>query len=60
MRKGQRSSGSGLVALRINWNLLELRRIVKSADGMWDPVSRVWELRHDRVAELGLEERIVK
>ena len=60
VRKVKRSAGAALVALRINWNELELRRIVKSAGGTWDPVKRVWELCRDRVVELGLEQRIVK
>ncbi len=60
VRKDRRPPGATLVALRINWSELELRRIVKSAGGRWDPVRRVWEQRYDRVVELGLDERIVK
>ncbi len=58
--KEQRSFRASLVASRINWDEYELRRIVKRAGGRWDPMRRVWELRHDRVVELGLERRIVK
>ncbi len=58
--KGQRPQGASLVALRSNWDEYALRRIVKRAGGKWDPVRRVWKLRHDRVVELGLERRIVK
>ncbi|MCP3998471.1 MAG: hypothetical protein GY722_25900 [bacterium] len=57
--KGQRPRGASLVALRIDWDEYQLRRKVKGAGGKWDPVRRVWELRHDRVVELGLERRIV-
>ncbi len=60
VRQGRRSGGAALVALRVNWDEFGLRRIVKSSGGKWDPVKRVWELRHDRVVELGLVHRNVK
>ena len=47
------------VALRVGWPEVELRRRVKAAGGKWDPVARVWRMRRDRVAEIGLEDRIV-
>ena len=58
--KGKRPRGASLVALRISWDEVQLRRKVKGAGGKWDPVRRVWELRHDRVVEMGLERRIVR
>ncbi len=58
--KGKRPTSSSLVALRIDWNEYALRRIVKRAGGKWDPMRRIWELRHDRVVELGLERRVVR
>ncbi len=45
--RGQRPLGASLVASKIVWNECDLRRVVKSAGGRWDPVDRVWELRHD-------------
>ena len=33
---------------------------VKDASGWWNPQERVWELRQDRVASLGLEDRILE
>ena len=47
------------VALRVGWRELELRRRVKAAGGKWDPVARIWRMRRDRVAEIGMEDRIV-
>ncbi len=58
--KGRRPRGASLVPLRINWSEYKLRRIIERAGGTWDPKRRVWELRHDRVVELGLERRNVK
>jgi len=37
-----------------------LRLQVKSAGGRWDPQRQVWELGYERVAALGLADRIVK
>ncbi len=58
--RDQRPLRAIVVPLRVNWNEYEVRRLVKNAGGKWDPANRDWELRHDRVVELGLEERIVK
>jgi hypothetical protein len=48
------------VGLRIDWREMEFRSKVKQADRKWNPKGRVWEMRYDRVVELGLEERIVE
>ncbi len=52
--------GDGVVALRVGWQEVELRHAVKAAGGRWNRAKRVWELCRDRVADLGLEARIVK
>ncbi len=52
--------GDGVVALRVGWQEVELRQPVKAAGGRWNRAKRVWELCRDRVADLGLEARIVK
>ncbi len=49
-----------VVPIRVRWEETEVRRLVKSAGGRWDPVGRVWRLRRDRVEELGFEDRIVE
>ena len=55
-----RSSGDEvMIAVRIGWQELELRRKVKSAGGQWDPAKRVWMVRRERVVSLGLEDRVV-
>ena len=53
-------SRSRIVRLRVGWHELEIRQAVKEAGGRWNPQERVWELEHDRIIDLGLEERIVE
>ncbi len=48
-----------LVHIRVGMPEVEVRRRVKRAGGRWHPQRRVWELRYDRVMEIGLENRIV-
>ena len=55
-----KTRGDTIVALRVEWQEMELRYTVKTAGGRWNPARRLWELRYDRVVELGLEERIVR
>ena len=57
--KNRRAPGKAVVGLRVGWQELELRQTVKAAGGRWNPVKRVWELRHDLAERLGLEDRIV-
>ncbi len=52
--------GHTVVGLRVGWQEMELRHTVKTAGGRWNPARRLWELRYDRVVELGLEERIIR
>jgi hypothetical protein len=55
--KARRKAGDSIVGLRIDWREIELRSKVKQAGGKWNPKRRVWEMRYDRVVELGLEGR---
>ncbi len=48
------------VAIRIGWHEKELQGKVKRAGGKWNPRRRVWEIRYDRMVELGLEGRLVQ
>ncbi len=47
------------VALRIGWRERNLQQRVKSAGGRWDPVRRVWLLRHDVAERMDLLSRVV-
>ena len=47
------------VALRIGWRERELQARVRPAGGWWDPVRRVWILRHDVAERLDLLHRVV-
>jgi len=48
-----------IVGLRVAFAEVAVRDRVKQASGMWNPERRVWQLRYDRVAALGLNSRIV-
>ncbi len=47
------------VKLRIGFNELELRSLVKDAGGYWDSKKKVWVLSYLTAHELGLERRIL-
>jgi hypothetical protein len=46
------------VFVRIDYKEAELRRIIKSAGGKWDPVTKRWVLRYRDAEKLQLYERI--
>ena len=48
-----------IVGLRVAFADVIVRAQVKQAGGAWNPERRVWQLRYDRVAALGLNSRIV-
>jgi hypothetical protein len=52
------SKGAMMVGVRIDFQEVALQRRVKSAGGRWNPVRRLWELRHDQALKLGLKDRI--
>ena len=49
-----------LVGVRVEFKETELQRRVKAAGGKWNPARKLWELRYDKVVELGLKDRMVK
>ena len=48
-----------IVGLRVAFAEAAVRDRVKQAGGTWNPERRVWQLRYDRVVDLGLSRRIV-
>jgi len=48
-----------MVYVQVKWGEVEVARRVKEAGGTWNRQKKVWELRYDRVVDLGLEGRIV-
>jgi hypothetical protein len=48
-----------IVAVRVAFSEVAIRRRVKQAGGAWNPDRAVWHLRYDRVVALGLRRRIV-
>lgn len=51
-------TGETVVGVRVGLNETDLQWQIKRAGGKWNRERRVWELRHDRVVELGLEARV--
>jgi len=47
------------VSVRIGFNELELRSLVKDAGGYWNPKKKVWTLPYSVAHDLGLERRIL-
>ncbi len=48
-----------LMPLKINYNNIYLRKLVKAAGGKWDSIKKVWELPYNKVIELGLEKNLL-
>jgi hypothetical protein len=48
-----------IVGVRVAFADLAIRERVKQAGGTWNAARRVWQLRYDRVVDLGLTGRIV-
>lgn len=49
-----------LFYIKIDFDEMHLRRVVKAAGGRWNPDKKLWELPYKSVRELGLEKRVVK
>ena len=49
-----------LMGIRIDYEEMQLRKIVKAAGGRWDKNERIWKLAYNQVIALGLEGRIDK
>lgn len=47
------------LAVRVGYWETELREKVKAAGGIWRPQHKLWEMRYEDVAALGLESRVV-
>ena len=48
------------VYIRVAYGEVETRKLLRQAGGKWKRDQRLWEVRYDQVARLGLESRIVK
>ncbi len=58
--KPRKAPASGTVELKVDWHEEQVREAVKGAGGWWNRQKRTWELRYDRVVDLGLADRIVR
>ena len=57
---GGQGANERLVGVQLAVREIELRGRVKQAGGRWDAQRRVWEMRYEQAAALGVTERIVK
>ena len=48
-----------LMEVKVVWGEVDLARAIKQAGGRWDAAKKVWQLRYDKLVELGLQERAV-
>lgn len=55
-----RRKAQEIVKLRVGASERDWQRRVRAAGGRWNPAERVWELRYDKVSEIGAQSRIVK
>lgn len=46
--------------IRIHYEEVYLRKIVKSVGGRWNKEKKIWELSYGEILQLGLEGRIIK
>jgi hypothetical protein len=58
VKKSHRIPYNKVVFVKIGYNEKHLRRIVKSAGGVWKPGKKLWQMRYGDVKNLGLTERI--
>ena len=47
------------IDIRIDYNEVELRSLIKSYGAKWDPERKLWSLSYEKIKELDLLERIV-
>ena len=47
------------VSIRVDFNEIELRSLIKNAGGYWNPKKKVWVLSYMTAHDLGLERRIL-
>ncbi len=46
-------------SIRIQYDEIELRELVKSSGGKWNREQKVWEIPSNKVEILGLKDRVV-
>jgi len=49
-----------ILPLRVNFEEMHLRKLVKEAGGRWNAQKKVWELPYIDIINLGLQTRIVR
>ncbi len=56
----QTLSADQIVGVRVEVQEYDVQKRIREAGGTWNRQRKVWELRDDRVLELGLQDRLVK
>ena len=49
-----------IMFLKITYDEIHLRRLVKDEGGRWNSERRLWEIPYSKVLELGLENRLIE
>lgn len=55
-----RIAADSMVSIHVDLKEKELQNKVKRAGGKWNQNRKLWDIRYDKVQELGLEERVVE
>jgi hypothetical protein len=56
--KARQIKSNEIVRVQVGLGEKQLQGLVRKAGGIWNPKLRLWELRYERVVELGIEGRI--
>jgi hypothetical protein len=59
-KSNRRIPGNKLMQLKIGYDEIHIRKIVKNAGGRWNIDKKVWELAYKEVLALGFEKRLLK
>ncbi len=55
----RKDSANKIILLRVGYDEIYLRKVVKGAGGRWNREKQAWELPCEHVRRLGLENRMV-
>jgi len=56
----QTVSPAQIVSVRVEMQEHDVQKRIRQGGGRWNRQRKVWELRYDKVVELGLQDRLVQ
>jgi hypothetical protein len=59
-RSNKRIPMNKIVNVRIAYDEVHFRKLVKAVGGKWNPKNKAWQLPYREALELGLEKRIIR